>query len=74
MHLVETAAEAAIQASIRSGDAGADRPGRARRARAARSGRRRAPWFSTAYNYALYANDGGEYDDLLAYIRKHKLL
>ena len=27
-----------------------------------------------AHNYALYANEGGQYDDLLAYIRTHKLL
>jgi hypothetical protein len=31
-------------------------------------------WFTVAHNYALYANDGGQYDDLLVYIRKHKLL
>ena len=31
-------------------------------------------WFGVAHNYALYANDGGQYDDLLAYIRTHKLL
>jgi SpoVK/Ycf46/Vps4 family AAA+-type ATPase len=31
-------------------------------------------WFSVAHNYALYANDGGTYDDLLEYVRRHKLL
>ena len=31
-------------------------------------------WFAVAHNYALYANEGGQYDDLLAYIRTHKLL
>ena len=31
-------------------------------------------WFGVAYNYALYANDGGQYDELLAYIRSHKLM
>ena len=25
-------------------------------------------WFSTARNYALYANQGGLYDDILAYL------
>ncbi|HEX6161222.1 MAG TPA: ATP-binding protein, partial [Thermoanaerobaculia bacterium] len=30
-------------------------------------------WFETARNYAQFANDGGMYDDLLAYMRKHKL-
>jgi SpoVK/Ycf46/Vps4 family AAA+-type ATPase len=28
------------------------------------------PWFETARNYALYANEGGVYDDLLAYLKK----
>jgi hypothetical protein len=32
-----------------------------------------AAWFKLAYNFAAFANDGGEYDELLAYIRKHKL-
>jgi len=32
------------------------------------------PWFATAHNYALYANQDGTYDDLLTYIRVNKLL
>lgn len=32
------------------------------------------PWFSVAHGYAVYANEGGQYDDLLAYVREHKLL
>jgi SpoVK/Ycf46/Vps4 family AAA+-type ATPase len=73
VHLVETAAEAAIQESIRTG---AMAPITQAQLDAARGEVRPStrPWFSTAYNYALYANDGGEYDDLLAYIRRHKLL
>ena len=31
-------------------------------------------WFDTARNVALFANEGGAYDDLSAYLRKHKLL
>ena len=31
------------------------------------------PWFETARNYATYANEGGMYDDLLAYIRDKKI-
>jgi SpoVK/Ycf46/Vps4 family AAA+-type ATPase len=27
------------------------------------------PWLETARNYAIYANEGGTYDDLLAYLR-----
>lgn len=30
-------------------------------------------WFEVAYNYALFANEGGLYDELLAYIRHHRL-
>ena len=31
-------------------------------------------WFGIAHNYAVYANEGGQFDELLAYIRTHKLL
>ena len=31
------------------------------------------PWFEVARNYALFANEGGAYDELLAYMRRHKL-
>lgn len=30
-------------------------------------------WFETARNYAMFANEGGQYDDLLDYINQHKL-
>jgi len=29
-------------------------------------------WFSTAKNYAMYANQGGQYDDVLAYLKLHR--
>jgi SpoVK/Ycf46/Vps4 family AAA+-type ATPase len=32
------------------------------------------PWLETAKNYALFANDGGVYDDLLEYLRTRKVL
>lgn len=32
------------------------------------------PWFETARNVALFANDDGTYDELLAYLRKHRKL
>lgn len=32
------------------------------------------PWFEMARNVAQFANDGGAYDDLLAYLRKRRLL
>jgi AAA+ superfamily predicted ATPase len=31
------------------------------------------PWFDVARNYAMFANEGGAYDDLLTYMRRHKL-
>ena len=30
-------------------------------------------WFESARNVALFANEGGQYDDLLAYMKKHRL-
>ncbi len=32
------------------------------------------PWFASARNVALFANEGGSYDDLAAYLRKRKML
>jgi SpoVK/Ycf46/Vps4 family AAA+-type ATPase len=73
VHLVETASEAALQESVRSGQM---HP--ITQAQLEAAAREIAPstraWFSVAHNYAMYANDGGQYDDLLAYIRTHKLL
>ena len=31
------------------------------------------PWFAAARNVAMFANEGGQYDDLLAYLKKHRL-
>jgi SpoVK/Ycf46/Vps4 family AAA+-type ATPase len=31
------------------------------------------PWFAAARNVAMFANEGGTYDDLLAYLKKHRL-
>ena len=31
-------------------------------------------WFEVAKNFAQFANEGGRYDDLLDYMRKHKML
>lgn len=31
------------------------------------------PWFQTAKNYAMFANESGTYDDLLTYIQENKL-
>jgi SpoVK/Ycf46/Vps4 family AAA+-type ATPase len=32
------------------------------------------PWFETARNVALFANDGGEYDELLRYMKKNRMV
>ncbi|REK88915.1 ATP-binding protein [Streptomyces inhibens] len=32
------------------------------------------PWFASARNVAMYANDGGMYDDLVAYLKKKRKL
>jgi AAA+ superfamily predicted ATPase len=32
------------------------------------------PWFESARNVALFANEGGAYDDLAAYLKKRKML
>jgi AAA+ superfamily predicted ATPase len=32
------------------------------------------PWLETARNVALYANEGGTYDDLAAYLRKRRMI
>ena len=31
------------------------------------------PWFESARNYAMFANQGGSYDDLLTYIKDNKI-
>ena len=31
-------------------------------------------WFETARNYAMFANEGGAYDDLLAYMRQNRMV
>lgn len=31
------------------------------------------PWFDVAKNYAMFANEGGTYDELLAYMRRNRL-
>jgi SpoVK/Ycf46/Vps4 family AAA+-type ATPase len=68
VHLVEAAAEAALQESVRTGEL---RPITQRQLAAARADV--APstraWFGIAHNYALYANDGGQYDDLADYLK-----
>lgn len=67
--VVETATELAIDASIKGGaDRAIDDALLARALRDTRASSR--PWFETARNFVLYANEGGLYDELLAHLRK----
>jgi AAA+ superfamily predicted ATPase len=68
----ESAAELALEASISSGFPRPIGPGDLKRAlRDVRPSTR--PWFEVARNYALFANEDGTYDDLLAYMRRNRL-
>ena len=68
--LCEAATELAMEQAIETGDA---RPIGMTHFKTAMKSLRRStgPWFETARNYALYANEGGAYDELLAYIRQN---
>ena len=69
----EAAAERAMEDSIRSGDV---RPiGLTDVLAAVREVRPSTkPWFEVARNFAMFANDSGEYDELAAYMRRNKLV
>jgi len=72
-HLVEAAAELAMEDSLASGQVRQILLGDFKQAvKEVRPSTR--PWFEVARNYALFANDGGVYDDLLEYLRARKLL
>jgi AAA+ superfamily predicted ATPase len=73
VHVVETAAEAALAESVKTGAMHPIGQRALEQAVAATPPSTRA-WFAIAHNYALYANEGGQYDELLTYIRTHKLL
>jgi SpoVK/Ycf46/Vps4 family AAA+-type ATPase len=71
--LVDGAAEQALQAALRGGQIQpltTDLLLRALRERRAST----TEWLSTARNYVLYSNEGGLYDDVAEYLRKHKLM
>ena len=69
-NLVDTAADRAIQESLASGD---ERP--ITQAHLASALTEVKPttveWLTTARNYARYANEGGQYDEVLDFLRKH---
>jgi SpoVK/Ycf46/Vps4 family AAA+-type ATPase len=72
-HVCETAAEYAMHDSLTTGRV--RMIGQVDMERALREVRPSVgTWFATARNVALFANEGGVYDDLAAYLRKRRLL
>lgn len=69
-HVVETAADEAIDESIEKDQ---DVVINAQHLKQAVKDSRPTTieWLTTARNYARYANDGGRYDDVLAFLKKH---
>jgi AAA+ superfamily predicted ATPase len=72
-HVCETAAERALLDSVQRGEARligqADLEAAVGEVRPSLG-----TWFETARNVALFANEGGAYDDLVAYLRKRRLI
>lgn len=71
-HLCDSATEQALMDSARSGSVRLIQMADLEAATAAVRPST-GPWFESARNVALFANEGGEYDDLLAYMKKHRL-
>lgn len=72
-HLVESAAEFAMEESLDSGTVRSISQNDFKKAiREVKPSTR--PWLEIAKNYALFANDGGIYDDLLEYLREIKMV
>lgn len=69
-HLIDAAAELALTQSIARGAIEPITAAHVERARAKIRPTTRE-WFSTARNYARYANEAGQYDDIADYIRRH---
>jgi transitional endoplasmic reticulum ATPase len=69
-NLVDTAADRAIAASL---EAGAEVPIDQRHLSAALDELKPTTieWLTTARNYARYANEGGQYDEVLDFLRRH---
>jgi len=72
-HICETAAEQALLDSVQRGEARligqADLEAAVGEVKPSLG-----TWFETARNVALFANEGGAYDDLVAYLRKRRLI
>jgi SpoVK/Ycf46/Vps4 family AAA+-type ATPase len=72
-HVCESAAELGIEHSIKTGTV---RPIGMSELRLALKGVKPSTnaWFDTARNFALFANEGGVYDDLLDYLKRKRIL
>ncbi|MER5203961.1 ATP-binding protein [Streptomyces sp. NPDC002825] len=72
-HVCETAAEAALLESARSGSvrliSTKDLLGAAKQIKPSTE-----PWFAAARNVAMFANEGGLYDDLLSHLKRKRKL
>jgi SpoVK/Ycf46/Vps4 family AAA+-type ATPase len=72
-HLCDSAAELAMEASMVSGE---PRPLQQVDFKKAMKDVKPStrPWFDTARNYAMFANEGGVYDELLEYLRAARMM
>jgi SpoVK/Ycf46/Vps4 family AAA+-type ATPase len=73
VHLFESASELAMEDSLASGRARSIDMNDFKKALKEIKPSTRA-WFEVARNYAMFANDGGTYDELLDYLRAHRLI
>ncbi len=73
VHLFESAAELALEDSLTSGKARPIAMNDFKKSLKDIKPSTRA-WFEIARNYAMFANDGGTYDELLDYLRANRLL
>ena len=69
-NVIETSADCAIEESIRLGQ---EMPIRQEHVQKAWASVRptTSEWLSSARNFARYANEGGQYDEVLAFLKKH---
>jgi SpoVK/Ycf46/Vps4 family AAA+-type ATPase len=72
VHLVESATEQALEDSMSTGKVRPIRQDDFKKALKEIKPSTNA-WFETARNYALFANEGGSYNDLLDYLKANKL-
>jgi len=73
VHLFESAVELAMEDSLTSGRVRPIGMNDFKKAMKEIKPSTRA-WFEVARNYAMFANDGGTYDELLDYLRAHRLI